>query len=153
MAHLVPDIQIDEIANKPERDVARALIEQLPNQVTVYHSYPWLRPDRNDRTGKVTLREGEADFLVLWPELGLLVLEVKGGDIGYEPDRRRWYRHLPNGSERDIKDPFEQANRNMHVIVDAIAERAYGGRSPDFTYGYAVVFPDCRYEGSPPQCH
>ena len=150
MARLVPDIQIDEIENKPERDVARALIEQLPNQVTVYHSYPWLRPDRNDRTGKVTLREGEADFLVLWPELGLLVLEVKGGEIGCEPDRRRWYRHLPNGGERDIKDPFEQANRNMHVIVDAIGERAYGGGSPDFAYGYAVVFPDCRYEGSPP---
>lgn len=150
MARLVPDIRIDEIENKPERDVARALIEQLPNQVTVYHSYPWLRPDRNERTGKVTLREGEADFLVLWLELGLLVLEVKGGDIGYEPARRRWYRHLPDGSERDIKDPFEQANRNMHVIVDAIAERAYGGRPPDFAYGYAVVFPDCRYEGSPP---
>ena len=150
MARLIPEIRIDEIENKPERDVARVLVEQLPNQVTVYHSYPWLRPDRNDRTGKVTLREGEADFLVLWPELGLLVLEVKGGDIAHDSDSRRWYRRLPGGGERDIKDPFEQANRNMHVIVDAIAERAYGGRPPDFAYGYAVVFPDCGYEGNLP---
>ena len=98
----------------------------------------------------MTLREGEADFLVLWPELGLLVLEVKGGDIAHESGSRRWYRRLPGGGERDIKDPFEQANRNMHVIVDAIGDRAYGGRRPEFAHGYAVVFPDCRYEGSPP---
>ena len=150
MARLIPEISIDEIENKPERDVARALIEQLPNQVTVYHSYPWLRPDRNDRTNKVTLRQGEADFLVLWPEFGLLVLEVKGGEIVYEPESRRWARRLPNADERDIKDPFEQASRSMHVLVDAISERVYGGRVPDFAYGYAVVFPDCRYGGNPP---
>ena len=74
MANLVPKISVDEIENKPERDVARMLVDQLPSQVTIFHSYPWLRPDRHDRTGKVTLKEGEADFLILWPELGFLVL-------------------------------------------------------------------------------
>ena len=87
MAHLIPTLSVEEIDNKPERDVARALLEQLPNHVIVYHSYPWLRPDRNDRSKKTTLKEGEADFLILWPELGLLVLEVKGGD---DPLRFRW---------------------------------------------------------------
>ncbi|WP_293681286.1 NERD domain-containing protein, partial [Thiolapillus sp.] len=113
MAHLIPTLSVEEIDNKPERDVARALLEQLPNHVIVYHSYPWLRPDRNDRSKKTTLKEGEADFLILWPELGLLVLEVKGGEIRYDSDGRRWYRRLPNGKERDIRDPFEQANKNM----------------------------------------
>lgn len=150
MAHLIPTLSIEEIDNKPERDVARALVEQLPNHVIVYHSYPWLRPDRNDRSKKTTLKEGEADFLILWPELGLLVLEVKGGEIRYDSDGRRWYRRLPNGKERDIRDPFEQANKNMHTVVSAIGDRAYGGRSPDFSFGYAAVFPDCIYSGSPP---
>ena len=62
MANLVPKISVDEIENKPERDgsdVSRLLL----SQVTIFHSYPWLRPDRHDRTGKVTLKEGEADFL------------------------------------------------------------------------------------------
>ena len=150
MAHLIPTISIDEIENKPERDVARALVEQLPNHVTVYHSYPWLRPERNDRTKKTTLKEGEADFLILWPELGLLVLEVKGGDIRYQSDSRRWYRQLGDGRERDIKDPFEQANKNMHTVIKAIGERVYGGKSTNFAFGYAAVFPDCSYSGSPP---
>lgn len=150
MAHLIPTVSVEEIENKPERDVARALVEQLPNHVTVYHSYPWLRPERNDRTHKTTLKEGEADFLILWPELGLLVLEVKGGDIGYDSDSRRWHRLLDNGRERDIKDPFEQANKNMRVVVEAIAEKVYGGGRPNFAFGYAAVFPDCTYNGSPP---
>ena len=81
MARLIPRIEIPDIALKPERDVARALTEQLPGQVLVLHSYPWLRAHRNDQSGKVTLQEGEADFLVFWPDKGLLVIEVKGGVI------------------------------------------------------------------------
>ena len=59
MANLVPKISVDEIENKPERDVARMLVDQLPSQVTIFHSYPWLRPDRHDRTGDAgSLRHG-----------------------------------------------------------------------------------------------
>ena len=43
MANLVPKISVDEIENKPERDVARMLVDQPPSQVTIFHSYPWLR--------------------------------------------------------------------------------------------------------------
>lgn len=149
-ANLVPKISIDEIENKPERDVARMLVDQLPSQVTIFHSYPWLRPDRHDRTGKVTLKEGEADFLILWPELGFLVLEVKGGEIHYAPDNRGWYRALPSGGERSIKDPFAQANKNMHVVASVISDRVYGGARLNFAYGYAAIFPDCIFTGPTP---
>ena len=49
MARLIPTLPVDDIPLKPERDVARALVEKLPNDCIVYHSYPWLRPERNDR--------------------------------------------------------------------------------------------------------
>ena len=150
MARLIPNIDVDEIELKPERDVARVLVEQLPDEVRVFHSYPWLRPDRNDRTGMVTLREGEADFLILWPELGFLVLEVKGGEIQYQSSNRRWYRLLDDGKERDIQDPFEQANKNLHEIVDRMKKQEYFDQKPPFAYGYVAVFPDCKYEGEMP---
>lgn len=150
MARLIPNIDVDAIDKKPERDVARVLVDQLPDDVRVFHSYPWLRPDRNDRTGKITFQEGEADFLLVWPELGFLVLEVKGGDIDYESGRRRWYRKLSGGRERDITDPFEQANKNLHEIVGRMKEKEYYGANPPFAFGYAVVFPDCKYEGEMP---
>lgn len=149
MARLIPNIDVDEIDLKPERDVARALVDQLPNNVLVLHSYPWLRPDRNDRTGKVTLIEGEADFLIVWPEMGILVVEIKGGTIKYDADNRGWFRELGSYS-KPIKDPFEQARRNSHQIVGLVSNRVYGGNSPPFSHGYAVIFPDCIYSGALP---
>lgn len=149
MARLVPRIEVDEIEVKPERDVARALVTQLPNDFVVYHSYPWLRADRNDRD-RTTFREGEVDFVVVDPDRGLLVLEVKGGEIGYEPGSHGWHRQL--GSRRkEITDPFAQARRSLHVLADRIRDASFAGaeRLP-FAYGYAVVFPDCDYRGALP---
>ena len=104
MARLIPKIDPKEIALKPERDVACALIEQLPQDCIVYHSYPWLRADRNDRNSKITLREGEADFVVILPSLGFLILEVKGGAIQYDSENHTWYRQFFEGVfEQSVK--------------------------------------------------
>lgn len=150
MARLIPHADASEITLKPERDVARALVETLPDECIVYHSFPWLRPERNDRGRELYLREGEADFVILSP-LGLLVLEVKGGEIRYDPQTGGWYRLLPSGLYKDIKDPFRQASDNMHALVDTIREREFAGQADlPCGYGYAVIFPDCRWTGTTP---
>lgn len=151
MARLIPKIPLDEIALKPERDVARALIEQLPADSVVYHSYPWLNPERNNR-GNTVLREGEADFVIVMPDLGLLVLEVKGGAIVYDPENHLWYRLLDGGHRRAINNPFEQARRNTYALRDDIVKASFPReKNLPCPFGYAVVFPDCGYYGpSPP---
>ena len=150
MARLIPKIDPQDIANVGERDVAAALVNQLPDSCVVYHSYPWLRADRNDRSGKVTLREGEADFVIVHPKAGLLILEVKGGEIHYEHQGRGWYRKEPNRLV-EIKDPFEQARKNAHVLEHEIRRESFGGRGQiPCPYGYAVIFPHCEYTGSAP---
>jgi hypothetical protein len=150
MARLIPNVSLGEIALKPERDVARALVDQLPDDCLVYHSYPWLRADRDDR-GRTTLREGEADFIVVMPSHGLLVIEVKGGVVAYDAASRGWHRQLGDGSRKPIQDPIEQARRNVHYLEKQILTLGYPGRRAlPFTYGYAVVFPDCEYHGPPP---
>ena len=149
MARLIPKVEIDDISVKSERDVARCLVEQLPNDCIIYHSYPWLKTDRNDR-GKTTIKEGETDFVILIPSHGMLVLEVKGGEIACDENNRQWNRVLGNRL-KPIQDPFEQANRNTHYIEKAIKLRGYqGAKSLPFGYGYAVVFPDCEYSGPTP---
>ena len=55
MAKLIPKISVEEIALKPERDAARELVNQLPDECLIYHSYHRLKPDWRDRTGKATL--------------------------------------------------------------------------------------------------
>lgn len=79
MARLLPAVSISSIEVKSERDVANALKTKLPDNCVVYHSYPWLRLNRNEKNQ--TLNEGEIDFLIIWPEKGVLVLEAKGGGI------------------------------------------------------------------------
>ncbi len=147
MARLIPRIALDEITVMSEREVAWRLHEQLPETCVVYHSYPWLRADRNDRTGLVTLKEGEADFVVVDPEHGVLVLEVKGGQIEYDAATRAWTRVEASGRVVGIRDPFEQARRSAYELQDRL-DRAFprGGGLP-CAFGYAVVFPDCVYTG------
>jgi hypothetical protein len=143
MARMYPDVPPGDLEHASEEPVYVALRGQLGDDYAVLHSYPWLRPWRGE-----ALLEGEADFVVVHPERGILVLEVKGGDVRH--DGRRWFRDTPNGP-REFQDPFTQARKNMHALLDIIWERS-GKRlgKADLAHGYAVVFPHLDYDGSPP---
>lgn len=149
MARLFPDFDPEKISLKPERDVARALVRDLPDDVLIYHSYCWLRRDENGK--RETLYEGETDFLILDPSNGLLVLEVKGGDVRHRirNEKDEYFRVLPNGGERDPGNAFEQARNSLHTItkilkIDKLPDW-YGG-----CFGYAVSFPDQTNKGAIP---
>jgi hypothetical protein len=141
MARFVPDVPASDIAHDSERAVYEAL-RGLPTGFVVLHSFPWLRPQR-DWVGD-PLREGEADFVVLHPDRGLLVLEVKGGQPSLVG--RQWWR-----GGKEMRDPFEQARRNRYALLDAIEERTrkrvHRGL---FTHGDAVVFPHATFSGTLP---
>jgi hypothetical protein len=151
MARLIPKQKLDEIGNLPERDVARALVDQLPPEVTVFHSQPWLAQERDEIRDSDYLDQGEADFIILHPDYGILDLEVKGGVIEYVPRERNFYRKLSGGRKRRIKDPFVQGRQNLHRITDAVNKNAFFGEAKaPFVHGYAAIFPDCAYEGPLP---
>jgi hypothetical protein len=141
MARFVPEVVTEDIVHDSERIVYEAL-RDLPAGFVVLHSFPWLRPTR-DLAGE-PLREGEADFVVLHPERGLLVLEVKGGTP--ELTGRTWSR---NGIH--LRDPFEQARRSRYALLDAVEERTrkrvHRGL---FAHGDVVVFPHARFAGTLP---
>ena len=150
MARLIPKIAPQDISNVGERDVAMALVDQLPDDVIIYHSYPWLKSDRNDYSKKVTLREGEADFVIVHPKAGILILEVKGGEIHYDHGNRGWYRQ-ETSRQVQIKDPFEQARRNTHALEQGIRKESFPGeKTIPCPYGYAVIFPHCEFTGPAP---
>lgn len=143
MAIMRPDIDPIDIPYDSERIVYRVLKEQLGNDFVVLHSYPWLRPDRDG-----ALREGEADFIVLHQDKGMLVLEVKGGELRYQ--NATWQRKKKHGYE-PITDPFKQARASMHYLVDRIEKQTAGDvRGHHYSYGHAVVFPHDNYTGAVP---
>lgn len=144
MARLFPALDPADIENSGERSVARALVEQLPKKVEVFHSFNWLSRSRHD-----TLQEGECDFVLLDPDRGLLFVEVKGGSLVF--NGREWVRVV--GAERRTlnKDPFSQAQRAMHDIIELVKRHLPGAdRGLPCTFGFAVAFPDCRVSGTLP---
>jgi len=141
MPKFIPNVRPEDISYDSERAVYRAL-STLPPEYVVLHSFPWLRPCRD--LLEEPLREGEADFVVLHPNRGLLVLEVKGGFpvlCG-----RQWMR-----GGKVMRDPFEQARRSRYALLDSVEERScHRVHRGLFAHGDLVVFPHARYEGPLP---
>ena len=145
MAIMRPYVDPETIEHHSERAVYLALRDGLPKDFFVLHSYPWLRPWRENNS----LLEGEADFVIFHPRKGLLVLEVKGGET-IRLTGGQWVRDSKRGP-KPFKDPFTQAQRNMHALLDIIEERTEGKLTKhNFVHGFAVVFPHMDYRGKLP---
>ncbi|MCO8122592.1 NERD domain-containing protein [Stieleria sp. TO1_6] len=143
MATMIPKVDPATISYESERLLYIALRDNVSNDFVCFHSYPWLRPDRD-----LTLREGETDFVVLHQELGMLVLEAKGGQIDYQAPL--WKRRKKTYWET-IQNPFEQAKRNMHKLNEIIGERTDGEvLTQHYVYGFAAAFPTHDYLGPVP---
>ncbi len=121
-----------------EDRLATALEQQLPEPYVVYRNAAWL----TKRPGEEP-RDGEADFVVAHPELGIMVVEVKGGGI-----RRvagQWESVDRNGTAHRIKDPFRQVTGEMHSLK-RIAEARPDWPAHSVRFCRAVAFPDTLYK-------
>ena len=152
MATLIPAINSEDISQHGERNVVIALLDQLPNDAHVYHSFETLQTVERagDRKGK-RLVEGEIDAIVVWPGNGVLVLEIKSGMISYNAHDHTWSSTDYHGVKHSIKNPFEQARQYHHQITDIVcgALKCTTERLP-CPIGYGVVFTDCTVSGALP---
>lgn len=145
MALFIPPIDPETMEHNSEAEIARAMLKNLPSSYTIMHSLPWVNPERDDSDQPA--REGEADFLILHRQLGLLILEVKGGEITLKG--RLWYRHEKRGL-KEIKDPVRQARRSLHVFKKRLKDIC-GEETADQTWiSAAVAFPHCLFKDTPP---
>jgi hypothetical protein len=97
----------------------------------VFHGVAW-QSRRDGAEG-----DGEADFVLLHPRVGLLVLEVKGGSILVADGR--WASRGADGVHR-IRNPYEQATASQHALVRFL--RTSDASLDYLPAGHAVVFPD-----------
>lgn len=150
MAQMIPSMEIPPGA-RGEAKFYLALEEGLPDDFLIFHNLEYVTVFNDGG-----LLPGEVDFLIVHQRLGLLEVEVKGGDlITYSPREDCWRSVGMHGQESEITDPFKQARRNLFEMVERIRNRIYGGnRNLPFTYGYAVAFPDAKVscENYPPEC-
>ncbi len=131
MARMIPDHFRGDTKSQAEQTLYRAFRDQLPDQFVVFHQVPWQHRDL--RSGA---RDGEADFVIAHPDLGILIIEVKGGQIRYDGASDRWF-----SNQYEINDPFRQARESKHSLLSFLKERPYW-RNRWITIGDAVAFPD-----------
>ncbi len=146
MARMIPQLTAEQIKAFPSRAEARfyeACSTQLPSELVVIYSANWIYRDVRGY-----LSEGEADFTIVSPHAGVLVVEVKGGGVTFDAATGAWHSVDRNGTNNPIKDPFKQASRERHALLDQITGaaswRQWGGTR--LTLGHAVMMPDI---GSP----
>ncbi len=135
----------DARSSAVERRVFAALQRALPDDWTVLHGRRVVlpaEPRRHDRVGRRRPIEGEADFAILAPGRGLLVLEVKGGQaIGRDGDG--WFSRDLGGQRHPIRDPGAQAQQVLHALKDYLrARRGFPLHPDDARFGFGVAVPD-----------
>ena len=127
-----------------ERKLFHLFQKSLPNDYTVIWSIDWTEARPINRGGGA--HESEIDFLVLHLTRGILVLEVKGGGVGYDGTLHEWYTIDRDDRRFPIKDPFEQARNGRYALFRELTQQvpALGLRDAcrRSVFGYAVVFPD-----------
>ena len=131
MAQMLPRRLRLETKSAAERRLYEAFRDDLPNEHVVFHSVRWLA--RDPRSGA---EDGEADFIIAHPDLGILVLEVKGGAIRYDGGMAQWF-----SKDNPVKDPVDQARRSKYSLLDKL-KGLPTWRDCWITLGHAVAFPD-----------
>lgn len=144
---MIPKQDPAKIANKGERRMYQALQEQLPDDWTVIYNYVFTVEIER------VLHDGQADFIVVAPNKGLVFLEVKGSH-GMESVNGVWYRLDRFGNQERADNPFAQVDSTKHSVVNSLARtlRVTKEQFPGI-YWQAVVFPFGRIVGSLPPAY
>lgn len=142
MPKLLPDLSDSDLLNiksSAERCFYAAARAQLPSEWTVLFSTPLIGTTLSGRK-----YDGEADFVILVAGYGMLVVEVKGGGVTYNPASGAWQSVDRASEKHDIKDPFRQATAEKHQLIQILNNddrwhKAHQGR---LLTGHAVFFAD-----------
>jgi len=130
MARMIPQKISSTTKSNAEKTLFQIFEKKLSDDYIVFHGTWWqdikyIPPDR------------EADFIIIHPEQGILILEAKGGEIRYDPLNKAWYQN-----ERKMKiSPFTQARDINFKFLDFLRKHDEF-KNKDFCIGQCVAFPE-----------
>lgn len=137
MARMIPSAPPSFNESLGEERVFEAL-RTLPDEITVIYSLRWIHPGRRRMLKEPLKAQGEGDFVLFDPRRGVLVVEVKGGEVWCEGGR--WYQQ--NRRTRAVKDidPERQCADTMYRIKSEVEDRVPAAKG--LLFCHAVWFPD-----------
>lgn len=140
-ARMIPPLLPTEIRADPKRNAETAVYDILAKDpiltgTTVFYSCEWVGLD-----GEL-LRDGEADFVIAHPQIGFLVLEVKGGRVQRRVADGKWTTKDREDQVFEIENPVRQAMKSKKIILNALKKR-WPGNSPWLSARHGVILPHC----------
>lgn len=140
MAKIYPERLPENIKSDPKRsaeiNVYRAF-QKLDDDYRVFYSASWQQRKINQAAV-----DGEADFIVAHPKMGIVVFEVKGGGIALDANTGEWTSTDRNDQVHVIKDPIDQARRNRYALKEKLFDLPGWDQTKFLNMGQAVIFPD-----------
>lgn len=123
-------------ASPAERALWRWAVDQLDDRVLVLPQVA-MTVGSGGRT-----QEAEADLVLIDPDHGVTVIEVKGGTLSYDARRAAWRRREAGAAV--IRDPVNQVKRTRSIIEAAL--KGGGVDTSTLALRWAVATPDCRLD-------
>ena len=142
MARLFPqltDLELENLSSRAEAKFYKGCRVQLDDDYLVLHGKEWILREADEPAS-----EGETDFIMFHKNSGILIVEVKGGGISRSSADGAWSSIDRHGHRNKIKDPFSQARRQKHWLVDILNGDPRWARAglKQVTVAYAVMLPD-----------
>ena len=139
MAKIYPQRPPQSVLDDPKRNAELKVfqsLKSLPDPYVIFYSSHWQKHNIYDG-----VEEGEADFIIAHPNMGFIVLEVKGGAIYYNADSDQWFSQDRYGENHPIKNPVAQARKSHYLLVDQLTALP-GWPKSNINFWHAVCFPD-----------
>jgi hypothetical protein len=130
MARMIPKKLSSRTKSNAEKTLFQIFENNLSDDYVVFHGAWW------QYIGYV-IEDREADFIIIHPDRGILIVEAKAGNISYDPVDMAWYQ---NQYKMKIS-PFEQAIQIKNKFLKFLIKHDEF-KNKDFCIGHCVAFPE-----------
>src|SRR5690348_10580888 len=136
-----PNAESIEFRSAAEEKLYTLFSRKLAPEYHIVHSVAWHQSGKRRNP-----QDGEADFVIIHPDRGILVLEVKGGTIT-KSGRDYFTTNRYSRREKLQRNPFEQAKDSMYLLLKLVnVASPTSAYANDYRFGYFVWFPDTSWE-------
>lgn len=151
MATMIPKVSAQELKGPYVEQLVFSALCSLPDEYIVFHSVSWSKAHRRSKRTWF-----ENDFLILHPNYGMLVLEIKGGGISYKDGL---FHQINTLTHEDLiikegSDPYNQAKNGKYHYLHIIGEVG-DGLEKNIAIEPLIWFPSCTIDNisSFPLCY
>jgi hypothetical protein len=129
----------ERASNEPELVMRKCLEDALVDR-------PWIVVQNLLVQDPDSVGTRELDFVVIDPDRGLLIIEVKGGDFRYSPENG-WHRDVRGEIRTHDREAPQQAISAMYALVRALANYgSHDDRHPPYLHGWFLALVDAHVD-------